>query len=197
MTPTEDPTPAPPAITATSAGCIYGVLGILGWAGAVFILERSPLAIEGHEGSSMVWKVGLGAGVGLAVFGLDQLAERLIPLFARMSVAFRELLGDLTAAQAIALAAFSSVGEELFFRGFLQGWIGLIPASILFGLLHIAPDRRLWPWPFLAIAMGFAFGFLFEYTGDLFAPVLAHFTINYFGLMALTRSQKHAAGPPM
>ena len=104
-----------------------------------------------------------------------------------MGKAFVELLGGMSANQALILALTSAVGEEIFFRGFLQSWLGLVTASILFGLLHIAPDRRLWLWPILAIGMGFAFGWLFEYTGDVLAPILAHFTINYFSLMALSR----------
>lgn len=195
-TPQDDPQPATPEppeaptaarIGVTSAGVLYGLLALAAFAGGWFITDHTPLALPDHEGVALWIKVVTGAGVGLAVFGADQLAERFIPLFQRMAVAFRALLGNIGPWQAIALAAFSSVGEELFFRGFLQSWLGIIPASIAFGLLHIAPDKRLWPWPILAVAMGFAFGGLFEYTGDVLAPTLAHFTINYFGLMALAR----------
>jgi membrane protease YdiL (CAAX protease family) len=184
-----------PQLTVPSAGCIYGILALAGVAGTVFILDHGPLWIPDHPSTPMWIKVALGAGVGLGVFLADSIAERFIPLFQRMGDAFRQLLGDITGVQAICLALFSSVAEEIFFRGFLQSWLGLVAASILFGVLHIAPDRRLWPWPFLAVAMGFAFGVIFEYTGDLFAPILAHFTINYFGLMALTYKRTHGATP--
>lgn len=180
--------PGKPHISVVSAAVIYAVLAALGWGGAWLFLDRSPLALPDVPPVALWLKAALGVGVGLAVFGADQLAERFFALFRTMGAAFRQLLGKLGPAQAIALALFSAVGEEIFFRGFLEAWIGIIPASLAFGLLHIAPDRRLWPWPILAVGMGFAFGGLFEYTGDVLAPMLAHFTINYFGLMALAKA---------
>ena len=174
-------------ISTPTAGCIYFLLTAAGVAGAILILDQSPLWLPDAPAVSLLTKVVLGAGVGIAVFVLDQLAERFLPLFNRMGEALRNLLGELSMTQVLMLAAFSAVGEEVFFRGFLLPWVGLIASSILFGALHIAPDRRLWPWPILATAMGFAFGWLFEYTGDVLAPILAHFTINYFGVMVLAR----------
>lgn len=195
---TDDPRQSPPStpparLGVVSAGVIYGFLAAAAFLGAWLFLDRAPLALPDAEPVALWLKALLGAGVGVAVFALDQVSERFVPLLRRMSVAMRDLLGHISANQALALALFSSVGEELFFRGFLQAWIGIIPASIAFGVLHIAPDKRLWPWPILAVAMGFAFGGLFEYTGDVLAPILAHFTINYFGLTALSRS---APTPP-
>ncbi len=180
-------------ILATNALVLYsimiGIAGVASW----FILDRLPLKAEGSAGVPDPWKVGLGIGVGLGVFVVDQGLERLVPAFKRMSEAFKDLLGGMTGVQVMILAVASSVGEEIFFRGFLQSWVGLVGASILFGLLHIAPDRRLWMWPLLAIGMGFAFGWLFEYTGDVLAPMLAHFTINYFSLMVLSRRSAAAS----
>ncbi len=172
---------------AVNAVVLYTLLVALGVAGSWFILDRMPLTAIDSQGTSLVIKVALGAGIGLAVFGVDQLLERFVAFFKRMGDAFAELLGKMTVNQSLILAFTSAVGEEIFFRGFLQSWGGVTVASILFGLLHIAPDRRLWVWPIFAIAMGFAFGWLFEYTGDILAPILAHFTINYFSLMALSR----------
>lgn len=182
------------ALMAINAVVLYTVLAVIAVTASWFILDRLPLTAPEAEGVSLGLKVLLGAGIGLAVFAVDQLLERFVSLFKRMSEAFGELLGGMTGTQALILALASSVGEEIFFRGFLQTWLGLVAASILFGLLHIAPDRRLWFWPVLAVAMGFAFGWLFEYTGDVLAPVLAHFTINYFSLMALSRMTQGEGG---
>ena len=40
----------------------------------------------------------------------------------------------------------------------------------------------------MAVVMGFGFGLLYLYTGNIVAPVVAHFTINYFNLMHIARS---------
>jgi len=175
------------AVMAINAFVLYTGMVVFGVLGSWFILDRMPLTALDAEPSPLWIKVALGAGLGLGVFLLDQFLERFVTLFQAMSAAFIELLGKMSVNQALVLAFTSSVGEELFFRGFLQSWIGLVWASILFGLLHIAPDRRLWFWPFMAVGMGFAFGWLFEHTGDILAPIIAHFTINYFSLMALSR----------
>lgn len=99
-----------------------------------------------------------------------------------LHVEFRAILGKLSTRDALVYALSSSVGEELFFRGALQPLLGLTATSLVFGLLHIGPGRRFIPWTFQAIAMGFVFGWLFETLGDLTAPLVAHFTINYLNL---------------
>ncbi len=43
---------------------------------------------------------------------------------------------SLTLAEIAALAALSGISEEIFFRGAVQGEIGIVGASVLFGLLH-------------------------------------------------------------
>lgn len=185
-----------------SAVILYALMGGVGLGAAAYLLDgHSALVAPGDVSTSLHWKVLMGAGLGVFVHVLDAILERFLTLFQRMSEAFKEMLGGLTPFQAISLAALSSVGEEIFFRGFLQSWfselgqrwfegpwLGLVVASVLFGLAHLPPDKRLWPWPLLAVAMGFGFGALFEVTGDLLAPILAHFTINYFALMGLAHS---------
>ncbi len=104
-----------------------------------------------------------------------------------LHIEFRGLLGPLRNTDIIAFAIFSSVAEELFFRGALQPMLGVVLSSIAFGVLHIAPGRKFIPWPFQAVAMGFAFGGLFWLAGDLSAPIMAHFTINYQNLHFINR----------
>jgi len=74
------------------------------------------------------------------------------------------------------------VGEEVFFRGALMPWIGLVPQAILFGLLHIGPSKRFLPWTAWALLMGLVFGGLVELTGDLGGAIACHFTINFMNL---------------
>jgi membrane protease YdiL (CAAX protease family) len=195
MEPKTPERPTRAAVSSGAAAVIYGALGALGALGAVLLLDQSPLKHAGVASLPMVARVLWGAGVGVAVVGLDRVGERFVPALRRMGEGFAALLGGLRERDALLLAALSSVGEELFFRGFLQPWIGLWWSSLLFGLLHLAPDRRLWMWPLLAAGMGLAFGGLFAYTGDLLAPVLAHFTINYFNLSAL--AQRRTLNSPL
>ena len=100
---------------------------------------------------------------------------------------FRGLLGPLGSLDIIAFAGLSAVAEELFFRGALQPVIGIVATSLVFGLLHIGPDKKFLVWTAQAAAMGFALGGLFWVTGDLIAPMTAHFVINYQNLHFINR----------
>ena len=69
------------------------------------------------------------------------------------------------------------VAEELFFRGFLYGWLrqrlgvarGLLLSAFLFAILHMDPVAFL---PILGL--GLLFGWVYERTGSLAAPIAVH-----------------------
>lgn len=95
---------------------------------------------------------------------------------------FRELLGPLTTKEMIILAAASSIGEELLFRGALLPWLGPWWQAVVFALLHVGPGRRFLPWTASALVLGAGFGWLAVWTTNLGAPIAAHFTINFLNL---------------
>ena len=71
-----------------------------------------------------------------------------------------------------------------------MGWLA---ASLVFGLAHFAPRRTLWPWTGFALAAGFGLAALFEWTGNLAAPVVAHAAVNGVNLWLLCgRSERRA-----
>jgi len=101
--------------------------------------------------------------------------ELLVPLFARVSRPGIVLIG---------IAA--GIGEEWFFRGVLQPTLGLVPASILFGLAHVGGSRML-AFGVWATAMGFALGALAIATGGLLAPIVAHGVYDIVALEYIRR----------
>lgn len=133
--------------------------------------------------------IALGVGAGLAVVVLWRVTAQGFQWAQEMEGEFRAVLGRLTSGEIFALAFMSAFAEELFFRGFLQPQIGLEWAAIAFGLVHLPYRWQLVPWTLSAIAMGFAFGWMYEVRGLLVAPFLAHFTINYFNLHTIVRPQ--------
>jgi len=62
----------------------------------------------------------------------------------------------------------------------------------LFGLAHIGPDRRYLVWTAWAVLAGFVFGVLYEVSGGLLAPVLAHCAHNATTLLLWKRSREGA-----
>ena len=91
--------------------------------------------------------------------------------------------------QTLMVASMSALGEELFFRGFLQPMIGLIASSLLFGLLHQIRGQSRWVWVGWASIGGLLFGGLFALTGSLWGSVVAHALVNAVNLDHLRRSK--------
>ena len=125
--------------------------------------------------------------------GSDALTAR-TALGAALARALAAALGPLRTRDCIVLALLSGVAEEALFRGALQPQVGLVWASLLFALAHLVPRRELLPWSVFSLAAGFLLGGLYLATGNLVAPVVAHFTINAVNLRKLSRD--FAAGDP-
>lgn len=129
----------------------------------------------------------LGVAVGAGCVALLWMLRGLPPL-AELEAWQRQMVREWTAADAVFVAVFSGVAEEALVRALLQPLIGLLPAAILFAVLHVIPDRRLWLWPVVALALGVVLGVLFEGAGFP-AAAAAHVTINAFSLLRLRRSR--------
>ena len=124
----------------------------------------------------------LGLVIGLAVVALSRLATRHLEWARRLHLDFRAILGELSGREILVLALASSVGEELLFRGALMPWLGIWPQALIFAVLHFGPGRRFLPWTASAFVVGLSFGYLVQWTGDLGAPIVAHFLINFLNL---------------
>jgi membrane protease YdiL (CAAX protease family) len=136
---------------------------------------------------------GLAAGVALI------LVSRLWTGYTRMGRALAtqlaEMLGPISRAGVVVLALASGLCEEAFFRGALQPRVGLLVASLLFGLAHLVPTKTLAPWAGFAALAGLLLGVLFDVTGNLLAPAIAHTLVNGVNLHWLSRVA-HASRDP-
>ena len=137
----------------------------------------------------VAWLRDAGAGALVAVIAifLSRELTRRTRWGEDLARALGALLGELSFGDCVLLALASGVAEEAFFRGALQPRIGLVAASLVFGLAHFAPRRELAPWTLFSIVAGFALGGLFAATGNLLAPIVAHALINAVNIRALTR----------
>ncbi len=109
-----------------------------------------------------------------------------IPVISKLEIELARLVqstfGKIGWREVFALAFSSATAEELLFRGAVQANIGIVPAAIIFGLMHF---RRNW-WIF-ALVMGFVLGGLYELSGSLYPPMLLHFIVNFINLKRLSR----------
>lgn len=99
----------------------------------------------------------------------------------------KEVIGKLRPSEITVLALASGFAEELFFRGAMQPSFGLWWTSALFGLAHVGPRRIFVAWGVWAFLVGLALGSIFELTGVLWGPVLAHVWINHRNMTFIRR----------
>ncbi len=180
---------------ASRDGFVRGALFFYGGLGCVALVWRmsSPGASILHPPGQPETTEGLGAALlaGLVLGGVSLGLSELLTRFSSLGEALADTLGESLAgirvADGILLAFASGIAEEMFFRGALQPAVGLVWASVIFGACHFLPRRELALWSLYAVAMGFAFGWLFEATGHLAAPVAAHVLVNAVNLPRLAR----------
>ena len=166
-------------------GALLGAALAWAWLAGRSLLWASPDAAQ--RGISPLVDIGAGLLAAVIVVLLSrQLTER-TRVGERLAQSLRAVLGPLSLGECWLLALVSGVAEEAFFRGALQPQVGLLAASLLFGAAHFVPRRELLLWTVFSIAAGLLLGWLFDATGNLVAPVVAHAGINGVNLRQLTR----------
>ncbi len=112
---------------------------------------------------------------------MDLVARSMGKITTRLKQILGSSIQSLTAFDIVLPSAFAGIGEEIFFRGLLQSYVGVIGAAIVFGLLHaLTPTYFV-----LATAIGLYFGYLYETTGNLLIPMVSHAAYDIFALYLL------------
>ena len=123
----------------------------------------------------VLWQLLLASLMALIVIAICWRATQRFAMMRRIALEFRGFLYPLGLHDIFIISLFSAVGEEFFFRGIVQGELGLVAASLLFGLMHVGPKRHYLLWTAFAIVIGFLLGSLYIYTDNILAPTLTHF----------------------
>ncbi len=100
-------------------------------------------------------------------------------------------LGNLSTFEILLVSIMAGFGEEVFFRGFLQGalgrvfnpWMALVLVSILFGLAHYVSLR----YAIVTALIGAYLGALFLWTGNLFVPMAVHALYDFVAILMILR----------
>ncbi len=194
-----DPLADPPGANFVRMGLLfYGAMAIVAVLWRVG-LYREPIFFSSQAFASgeLLWlrDLGIGLGVGAAIVVLSNLVTRFTQWGENLARAMAEALGPLSTPDAVLLACASGLAEEMFFRGALQPRVGLVLASLLFGIVHFVPRRDFLPWTGFALCAGFVFGALYDATGNLLAPVVAHAVVNGINLpMLVSQHGKRETG---
>ncbi len=142
------------ALTPTMADCTIGVV-----AGCLLLITNYAAIEYGSRYSSFFRTI------------KRLIEEDVSPLFKNV---------DFTAVVVIAIV--SGVAEELFFRGVLQAQIGIWFSSLVFGLAHIWKKAAV-RYGIYATAIGLLFGGMYELSGSLWVPMVAHVINNLVAIL--------------
>lgn len=180
----EQPEQAPSL--AWAAVVLYALLLLAGY-GWLWLRDRTGQVTATAVGEhGLLWSMGLGVAVGLALSGVFAAAIRHTRAFARLERRLAALVGPLSDSETTVLALFSALGEEFFFRLAMQDALGLYWSAAIFGLLHLGP-RGTWLWPVLAGALGLGFGWMVQAGCGLLSVTVAHALVNYISLRRMER----------
>jgi len=131
-----------------------------------------------------LWEVAMGVGAGVLVVMVQTALRSRLPWLQTFKEMMFGMIGKPSLLQCFGIAVTSALAEEVLFRGMIQASTHILVACVLFGLAHY----MMWQWAVFAGILGLVLGGLFEIPGGgLLAPVMAHFTINFLGLMDISK----------
>lgn len=176
-----------------SATIVATQLGLVGFAYAIAVWQDlalvGPLAVTWE---AIAWGIGGAAAMLGVVFGSRML---LLGVWVGLDRLVREVFGEsglsLGWPTILLVSASAGMGEELLFRGALQGWLATeVPGwlaiggpALLFAALH--PFSR--AYVVYAFVIGCLLGALYWWTGSLLAAVIAHALYDMVALGRLRR----------
>ncbi|HEY1066022.1 MAG TPA: CPBP family intramembrane glutamic endopeptidase [Pirellulales bacterium] len=148
--------------------------------------------LRGNPWSGSEWAQGVLAMAPMLVLFVVFLLFPVGPL-KRIQKTFDEVLlpafSQLTPFDALWISLLAGLGEEAFFRGFLQSWLepmfgpwpALVVAAIMFGLMHLITPT----YAVIAALIGGYLGWVYMATNSLVPPLVAHGLYDFFALSYL------------
>jgi membrane protease YdiL (CAAX protease family) len=176
----------------------YAVLSFAACVGAWLAFDRLPFSVPDpwlqlSGGMASAYSLLLGGAFGGAIVVWSRASVGRFRWAQRLHQEFRPIARQLSTSDILILAALSGVAEEFMFRGLLQPLIGIVPQALVFGLVHQVRGPSRWVWAAWAAGVGLGLGVLFQLTGSIWGPVLAHSLINAINLSYL---KNHDPEPP-
>lgn len=185
-----------PQISPRAALLFQGGIGVVGL--VAILLFAIPVQNGGmNPGVAAFW----GVAGSVATYGVIMMLTRLPGLLRDSLETHLEQLHrfacDYSWPVLIALAVFAGVGEELLFRGAIQGWltqhvpgaVAVLAASVLFGLVHYLSFTYF----IVATGLGLVLGTAYLLTDSLLLVMVWHGVYDMIALYSL-RQHPHLFG---
>ncbi len=143
----------------------------------LFFQGRNPIRVLQLPtgGKFALW----GAGLAVCVLAVDYMISRWVPEEAADDGGVNERIFRARPVWHIAVICIVvSFCEELLFRGAIQHAIGPYWTSIVFAAIHVRYLRH-WIPTGLVFSISYGLGWIGLHTGTLWAPIVAHFLIDF------------------
>jgi uncharacterized protein len=168
----------------------YTLLGLLAWGLAAAFGNGNPLShpaawMASEEPIRTATSIVLAGALAALLVASTRIAVQRFGFAQKLHSDLRPVAQNLTLSSIVLIALLSSLGEELFFRGFLTPRIGILAQALLFGMAHQVRGPSRWVWVAWASLVGVCFGLLFQLTGSLAGPIAAHAAVNIYNLLFL------------
>ncbi len=137
------------------------------------------------ETDSWMGDLAWGVVAALVLVAVWEVARRLWESPRLFENKLRDFFGELSGGEIVGVSLMAGFAEELLFRGAMQISWGIIPATIIFGAFHLLEGKIDLSWILSALLGGGVFGLLLLWTGNLLAPMVAHFVLNSINLRLL------------
>lgn len=139
--------------------------------------------------TSLLW----GAGLAAAVMAADFLVSLFVPEEVTNDGGINErMFGGRALWHIAVLSLIVALCEEILFRGAIQHALGPYWTSILFAAIHVRYLRH-WLMTGLTFSISYALGWIYLQTGSLWAPVAAHFLIDFISGCIIKYGKKTAS----
>ena len=162
------------------AATIFGVILFKDWAQfrGIFHWDLSQILM-------------IGGGGAIIIVSIELVLEKVLPSNSFDDGGINErIFKGKSISQLFCLSVVVAVAEELFFRGVIQTHFGLVPASVLFAVLHIRYLNKI-TLLLLTVMISFFFGWIFMITQNLLVTIMMHVLVDFLlGLNLNFRSGK-------
>jgi membrane protease YdiL (CAAX protease family) len=174
-------------------GGLILVATVLGW-----LLDQPPLADFSWDGLDALRGAAAAVPMVAAFLALQRWPVGPLGRIRRFSEqVVRPLLAPCSVVDLLGISVLAGLGEEMLFRGVLQGafsrwaapWLAVTAASLLFGLLHAIT----FTYALLATLMGIYLGAVWLWTDNLLVVVVTHALYDFLVLLWLLRGPGAAA----
>ncbi|MBC8081061.1 MAG: CPBP family intramembrane metalloprotease [Gorillibacterium sp.] len=120
-----------------------------------------------------------GAGLAATVLVVDVLVSRFVPEDVSDDGGINDMMfADRPLWHIVVICLVVAFCEEILFRGAVQHALGPYWTSILFAAIHVRYLQH-WLMTGLVFSISYGLGFIYIHTGTLWAPVIAHFLIDF------------------